>query len=166
MQLLLFYLFAMLAVIFAVAMIVARKPVSSAISLVGVMFCLAVFYALLDAHLIAALQILVYAGAIMVLFLFVIMLLDLRQKEGLVSYHRAALQFVGVGIFSGLLVPFMAAVSMTKSPVDAGAAKEFGTTAGVGELLYTDFILPFEITSVLLLVALVGAVALTKIKMR
>lgn len=166
MELLIFYMFAIVAVTFAVLMIVVRKPVSSAISLIGVMFCLAVFYALLNAHLIAALQVLVYAGAIMVLFLFVIMLLNLREKEGITSYHRTALQFTGIGVLSALLVPFMLAVTIPGPEGGAGIAEDFGTTAGVGKLLYTDFLLPFEIASVLLLAALVGAVALTKLKMR
>jgi len=166
MELLIFYMFAIVAVAFAVLMIVARKPVSSAISLIGVMFCLAVFYVLLNAHLIAALQILVYAGAIMVLFLFVIMLLNLREKQGMISYHRAALQLAGVGVFSALLVPFMSYVTIPGPVGGAGVSADFGTTAGVGKLLYTDFLLPFEIASVLLLAALVGAVALTKLKMK
>lgn len=159
-------MFATVSVIFGVVMIAAKKPVSSAISLIGIMFCLAVFYALLNAHLIAALQILVYAGAIMVLFLFVIMLLNLREKEGIASTHRTTLQFVSVGVLCALLIPFMLTINMPGPVLDAEATKIFGTTAGVGRLLYTDFLLPFEIASVLLLAALVGAVALTKLKMR
>lgn len=166
MQLILFYLFAAVAVGLAAIMIVSRKPVTSAVSLVGVMFTLAIFYVMLDAHLIAALQILVYAGAIMVLFLFVIMLLDLREKEGIITFHRAILQFIGVGVFSAMLVPLMWTVTITQPADGSSRPADFGTTAAVGELLYTDYLLPFEIASVLLLVALVGAVALTKLKMR
>lgn len=163
MEILLFYVFSTMAIVFAVNMIITRKPVSSAISLVAVMFCLAVLFVLLQAHLLAALQILVYAGAIMVLFLFVIMLLNLREKEGTVSYHVTISQFAGVAIIGAILMGFMANVSMGAG---RGVSEGFGTTAGVGRLLFTEYLLPFEIASILLLAALVGAVVLTKIKLR
>ena len=166
METMLFHLFAGVAVILSLAMIMAKKPVTSAVCLVGVMFALAALFALLNAHLIAALQILVYAGAIMVLFMFVIMLLNLREKEGLAARHLILAQITGAGLLGALLIPFMMQATLEKGPLSAIAPDRFGTTAAVGELLYTEYLLPFEIASALLLAALVGAVALVKIRMR
>ncbi len=163
MELILFYLFGGLAVVFAMMMIMARQAVYSAICLVGVMFSLAALFAMLQAHLIAALQILIYVGAIMVLFVFVIMLLNLREKAGLRSSGQMILQIVGVGVLGALFIPLVASYSGT--PVGE-LAKDFGSTRAVGALLYTDFILPFEIASALLLAALVGAVVLAKTRLK
>jgi len=167
MELIIFYLVSAVALSCAVGMIVAQKPVTSAVCLVAVMFCLAVLFALLSAHLIAALQILVYAGAIMVLFLFVIMLMNLREKEGLMSAHLKKVQMAGV---LALGAPLLWVMSTAKMFVGTGGdvrdMAEFGATKGVGTLLYTKYLLPFEIASILLLAALVGAVVLTKIKLR
>lgn len=163
METLLFYLFATLSIAFGLMMILARQAVYSAICLVGVMFCLAGLFAMLSAHLIAALQILVYAGAVMVLFIFVIMLLNLREKAGLRSMGDMAGQLIVVFVLCVLFVPLVASYD---PPTAVKLAEDFGTTAGVGTLLFTDYILPFEIASVLLLAALVGAVALAKTRMR
>ncbi|MDH5509387.1 MAG: NADH-quinone oxidoreductase subunit J [Nitrospinota bacterium] len=154
-----------ISVFLSVVMVLARKPVTSAMSLVGVMFCLAVLFAIQSAHLIAILQILVYAGAIMVLFLFVIMLLNLREKEGMESHTKGYAQMFGGAMAFVVLVAAVGLTSMPSSPAVL-ASDRFGTTAEVGRLLFTRYILPFEITSVLLLAALVGAVALVKIRMR
>lgn len=167
MSALVFYLFAAVAVACSVVMITSRKPVVSALSLIAVMFCLAGVFALLDAHLIAALQVLVYAGAIMVLFLFVIMLLNITEKTGGAARHKPATQIAAAGVFAALFTPLAALTyDAASAPAAKGAAEGFGTTAGVGELLYTEFLLPFEIASILLLVAIVGAVILTKTKLR
>ncbi|VAX19307.1 NADH-ubiquinone oxidoreductase chain J [hydrothermal vent metagenome] len=163
METLLFYLFATLSVAFGLMMIMARQAIYSAVCLVGVMFCLAGLFALLSAHLIAALQILVYAGAVMVLFIFVIMLLNLREKAGLRSIGDMATQLFVVIVLGALFVPLVASY---EAPQATKLAEGFGSTASVGTLLYTDYILPFEIVSVLLLAALVGAVALAKTRMR
>src|SRR3990167_6846809 len=88
MQQLMFYIIGGVAVLSALIMVTNKKPVSAAMSLIVVMFCLAGIYVILDAHLIAALQIIVYAGAIMVLFLFVIMLLNIQEKEGRVANQK------------------------------------------------------------------------------
>ncbi|HJM82352.1 MAG TPA: NADH-quinone oxidoreductase subunit J [Nitrospinota bacterium] len=161
--LILFYSFATLAICLAMTMIIAKRPIISAISLVGVMFCLAGLFAMLNAHLIAALQVLVYAGAIMVLFMFVIMLLNVREKEG-ESYSSAVfIQIGSVGILAAMLLPFMTTINMTVNP---NLEVDFGTTFAVGKVLFTDYLLPFEIASVLLLAGLVGAVMLSKIKIK
>ena len=165
MELILFYLVGAVTVGLSLAMIMSSKPVTSAVCLVCVMFLLAVLFAMLDASLIAALQVLVYAGAIMVLFLFVIMLLNLREKEGTGNFQRTVMQVIVIVVFGAMLVPFMLPVIVGDG---AGTAVSvgFGSAGAVGRLLYTNYLLPFEIASILLLAALVGAVALAMNKKR
>jgi NADH-quinone oxidoreductase subunit J len=124
---------------------------------------LAGIYVLLDAHLIAALQIIVYAGAIMVLFLFVIMLLNIQEKEGSLSVRKIVLQFLSVLIVGFIFIVMVNLITIGKPLAKIGdAVNEFGTTKAIGKLLFTDYILPFEIASVLLLAGIVGAVILAK----
>ena len=165
MELLMFNLLGGLSVAFALGAILSRRPVNSAVNLIGTMFCLAGLFAMQDAHLIAALQILVYAGAIMVLFLFVIMLLNLREKVGAESRRQPHWQLLAVVVGGALFAPLVA-FGGGRILLFRDVAADFGTTAAVGRLLYTSYILPFEIASVLLLVALVGAVVLTKTRLR
>lgn len=165
MEVLMFNLLGGLSVVLALGAIMSRRPVNSAVNLIGTMFCLAGLFAMQDAHLIAALQILVYAGAIMVLFLFVIMLLNLREKVGVESRRQPYWQLLAVVVAGALFIPLVA-FGGGKILKFKEVAPGFGTTAEVGRLLYTDFILPFEIASVLLLAALVGSVILTKTKIR
>ncbi len=160
MSLPLFLIFAALLVAASLGVILFPHPVRSALSLVSALFILAVIYIFLDAHLVAALQIIVYAGAIMVLFLFVIMLLNLQTevRESKVGLKAAA------AIAAGLLAAQLAyifhqgATGVTDGQVPAA----YGTTEAVAERLFSHFLLPFELTSVLLLVAIVGAVVLAK----
>ncbi len=160
METLLFYLFSFVAVLCALTMISSKKAIVSAVNMVVVMFSIAGLFALQNAHLLAALQILVYAGAIMVLFLFVIMLLNIREKGGLLGARQPFLQLIGVMVITALFTPL---VSFYRGgPSVGGSIEGFGTTASVGRLLFTEYLLPFEIASVLLLAALVGAVILTK----
>jgi len=160
-ELVAFWAFAIPLVATAVGVIVARSPVYAAMNLVAAFFFMAGIYVLLVAHLIAFMQILVYAGAVMVLFLFVIMLLSLGD-EHLVEERRRAMQYVGVlgavGLFS-VLATAVARVSETEMrAIDAS----FGTVKAVGSVLFTEYLLPFEATSLLLLVAIVGAVVVAK----
>jgi NADH-quinone oxidoreductase subunit J len=149
--------------IFVAAMVILHpNPVYSALYLVLVLFLLAVYFLFLEAHLIAALQIIVYAGAIMVLFLFVIMLLNLQTEVG--ERQRKGLRlaaFLGGGV---LVIELF--LLLRRLPVgaesDQSVPEGFGTVSAVGERLFTDFLLPFEITGILLLVAMVGAVVLAK----
>jgi NADH-quinone oxidoreductase subunit J len=159
-----FLIFSFGAVGAALLMVTNKKPVSAAMNLIVTMFCLAGIYVLLDAHLIAALQVIVYAGAIMVLFLFVIMLLNIQEKEGgLEGGRKVALQFASIVIVGFLFIMIANLAKIDTSVVLVGdAVNVFGTVKSVGRLLYTDFILPFEIASVLLLAAIVGAVILAK----
>lgn len=165
-----FYLFAGMAIACAMMVILKKNPVSSAFSLVMVFFSFAGIYALLDAHLIAALQVLVYAGAIMVLFIFVIMLLD----SDLPSFDLGRSHFVAKGIATCLaIVMFCLFVWAFKNTPTSAFVGEFtpekieaagGNTQVLSELMFSEYILPFELTSVLLLAAIVGAVAIAKRK--
>lgn len=163
MQLLMFYIFGFGAVVSALLMVTNKRPVRAAMSLIATMSFLAGLYVLLDAHLIAALQLIVYAGAIMVLFLFVIMLLNIEEKEGLLGVNTILLQFMGMLIVGLVFVTVVSLVKVDGSGWAFGeVAKDFGTTKAVGMMLFTEYLLPFEIASVLLLAAIVGAVILAK----
>jgi NADH-quinone oxidoreductase subunit J len=157
----LFYLFAALAVAGALGMLLNTKnTVAGALSLVGTMVALGAIYVLLDAYLIGVLQILVYAGAIVVLFLFVVMLLNLRQDE----FSPERLRFTKtLGVVIGALVGVELLLLL---PAALGPAAElpadFGGYRAVGIALFTDWVLAFEVTSLLLLAAMVGAVILAK----
>jgi len=165
MQLLMFYILGFGAVVSALLLVTNKRPVRAAMSLIATMSFLAGLYVLLDAHLIAALQLIVYAGAIMVLFLFVIMLLNLEEKEGRLAGTALLLQLIAV-VVVGLVFVLMVSVVKLSSPVlpFGQAAAQFGTTKAVGRMLFTEYLLPFEIASVLLLAAIVGAVILAKRK--
>lgn len=163
-----FYLFGGLAIACSLLVVFKRNPVSSAFNLVLVFFAFAGIYALLDAHLVAALQILVYAGAIMVLFVFVIMLLNADVPSfDLGRAHPAwvpAASVAGVALF-GLLVWALqqAPVPDAVGPATAAAVEAAGgNTRVLSRLLFSEYILPFELTSILLLGAIVGAVAIAK----
>ena len=157
----LFYAFAVLAVVFALGMVMnVRNTVAAALSLVVTMTALAAIYVLLEAHLVAAFQIMVYAGAIVVLFLFVVMLLNLRQDE----FSPERLRFTKtIGVVIGTLVGLELLLLL---PAALGPAAEipadFGGYRAVGTALFTDWVLAFEVTSLLLLAAMVGAVILAK----
>lgn len=157
-----FFALALPLIVVATMVVVHPSPVYSALCLVMTLFLLAVYFLFLDAHMVAALQIIVYAGAIMVLFLFVIMLLNLQaepreqQRRGL---RRAALIGGGILVLElFLLLRRLPTGDTPGQPLPAG----FGTVQALSERLFTDFLLPFEITSILLLVAMVGAVVLAK----
>lgn len=165
MQLLTFYLLGGLAISAALLMLTNKKPVNAAMSLIVTMLCLAGIYVLLEAHLIAALQIIVYAGAIMVLFLFIIMLLNIQEKEGRLSGRKLFLQGAGIVIIGFILINVIKLIGSGNLPAKTqGLVDGFGTTKAVAKLLFTEFVLPFEIASVLLLAAMVGAVVLAKQK--
>jgi len=157
----LFYLFAAIAIGGALGMVLnLRNTVAGAMSLVLTMISLGGVYVLLEAYLIGVLQILVYAGAIVVLFLFVVMLLNLRSEQ--FSEPRQRLS-KGVGVLLGavLLVGFLALLPGAFGP-PAEVAEGFGGYRRVGMALFTDYLLAFEATSLLLLGAMVGAVILAK----
>jgi len=161
----LFYLFAALLLGASLFVVLNRNPIYSVVALVFAFMNLAAMYFLLEAYFIGVLQVLVYAGAIMVLFLFVVMLLNVqpdRPRPGLIHPDR---WWFGLGalIFVGLFLLLIGGIrALLTSPVEDAAG--MGSVANVGEALFTHFLLPFEIASLLLTVALVGAVFLAKKK--
>lgn len=177
-----FYFFAVVAVLSALLCILQRNPVSAALWLVSTMFCLAGIYVLLNAPFIAAIQVLVYAGAVMVLFLFVIMLLNLgHARSDLRGFGFHMLALVVVGVLAARLLPLInytpekltLEYSRSESLANpdlvfpagrAGleATQSQGVVGAVARPLFESYLVPFEITSVLLLAAIVGAVVLAK----
>ena len=160
----LFYLFALLALGAGVNVVTRRNPIASAVSLVVTFFALAAIYALLGAHFVAVIQILVYAGAIMVLFLFVIMLLNVRVASVMMLGDVTPRQVVGLfaaGLLGGALVLTGTLVGHVAFPDHLDPT--FGTIEQIGLALFGGrYLLPFELVSVLLTVAVVGAVVLAK----
>ena len=153
-----FYAFSILTLLCGALVITNRNPVTSAMFLVLTIVCMAGLFVLLRAFFLAAVQILVYAGAVMVLFLFVIMLLDLKEET------RRKIKKVRVAT-GGLAVLAVVAIILNViwSAAPATAAPTLvGATAPLGRLLFSNFLLPFEILSLLLLVAMVGVILLSK----
>ena len=157
----LFFFFGGLAVLGALNLIFQRHPIHSALSLILVMASLAVLYLLLGAEFIAAIQVIVYAGAIMVLFVFVIMLLNAGEEER-TSLSRTS-KYVGLPVAAVLLVE-ICYLLYRAWPVDSVVVPDrfVGRTERIGHLLFKEFVLPFELTSILILIALLGAVVLAK----
>jgi NADH-quinone oxidoreductase subunit J len=156
-----FYTFGAAAVLSALAMVLnVRNTVAAAMSLVVTMISLAVVYVVLDAHLVAALQIMVYAGAIVVVFLFVVMLLNLRH-DVFAQRRERLVKLAGVVLALGAAFAFLQLVPKSLPTVQEIPA-DFGSYAAVGRALYRDFVLPFEISSLMLLAAIIGAVVLAK----
>ncbi len=155
-----FYIFAALTIIAALSVILQRTPVYSALSLIVVLCSLAVLYVSLGAKFLAVIQVIVYAGAIMVLFVLVIMLLNAgreRHTEG----SRLA-RWLGVPLLAAFLVEILSVIwNGLSSGAVAPPAPDAGPAA-VGALLFRHYVLPFEVTSILILVAILGAVVLAK----
>ena len=166
MESLFFLVVAAVAVISSILVVTCKNPINSALSLVMTFFCLATFYVMLDAPFMAATQVIVYAGAIMVLIIFVIMLLNVRVETVKCSSHA-----VIAGSAIGLFVLFQTVWFLMRGSMSGqvgSMTKEQIVSVGhvelIGKALFTDFLLPFEVTSVLLLAAIVGAVILAKKK--
>ncbi len=154
-----FWILAAMIVGFALFTITRKNPVTAVMSLVATFFGLAAMYATLSAHFLAVLQVLVYAGAIMVLFIFVVMILN-REEVTPLSFSLTRVLGVLAGVY--LFVKFVdVAVAMPISPPPA-LSETFGTVGAVGDLLFRDFLYPFEAISVLLLVAIVGGVVISR----
>jgi NADH-quinone oxidoreductase subunit J len=157
----LFYIFAFLTLVFGFLVVLnpfSRNPVTSAMFLVMTIASLAALFVLLQAFFLAAVQVLVYAGAVMVLFLFVIMLLDLKVEE---KRQIKTLGLVAGLVAVGVIVTVFFKTLLTLPPRENPPAIQ-GNTADLGRLLFTQYLLPFEIVSVLLLVAMVGVILLSK----
>jgi len=163
----LFYIFAAVAIGGAIGVVLAKSPVGSLLFMVTTLGAIAATFVLLEAHFLAAIQVIVYAGAIMVLFMFVIMLLNLGHdyegdfKGGL----YAIISFVVVGAIAGVIrsnLLITQELEGTGAEAIGAAVEEFGAVGAIARPLYTTYVVPFEITGILLLVAIVGAVALAK----
>ncbi len=159
-----FFYFASVIVATAALVVAFRNPVYSALALLIMFFHVAGLFVTLHAEFLAIIQILVYAGAILVLYLFVVMLLNLRREE---RFHNQGT----VGLFLGCLLFAEAVLLVVKGDTTLGAGPPVlnelassgqGNTESIGELLYSTYLFPFEIASLILLVAMVGAVILTK----
>jgi NADH-quinone oxidoreductase subunit J len=158
-----FYLFSLVAIVAGIGVVTMRNAISSALSLVVCFFFLAADYVLLDAHFVAVIQILVYAGAIMVLFVFVIMLLNLREEGPTPIGPPTRRAILGVAVAGLLGIGLVTSVSALKAPPSPDLPASFGTIADVGLALFAgDYLLPFEAISILLTVAMIGAVVLAK----
>jgi NADH-quinone oxidoreductase subunit J len=155
---LVFWLLAGLTVFFAGFTMTRRNPVTAVMSLVATFFCLAGIYATLSAHFLAILQILVYAGAIMVLFIFVVMILN-REEVSPLAIKPVRLIGLAGGIY--LLVKFCHVADMGV-PEPHALPETFGTVGSIGDMLFHQFLYPFEAISLLLLVAIVGGVVVSR----
>ena len=165
MELLIFYPIAGLCVALALGGIFNYSPVGAAMCRIGRMLGLAAIFVLLQAHFIAVLQIIIYAGAIMVLFMFVIMLLNLKQANSADWVTRDKNLFISIltgALALGIVYKIVDITFMANLDSPATLPDTFGTVATVGEALFTDFVLPFEVASLLLLAAMIGAVVLAK----
>ena len=156
----LFFFFAAVAVGAAINVLVQKHVLYSALSLILMLTAVSVLFILLQADFLAAIQVIVYAGAIMVLFVFVIMLLNLPQDEDGADRLRW-LKFAGIplGLF---FVTLVVATLWNVEPVVSQEAPLVGSPAAIGRSLFTDYVLPFEVTSLLILIALMGAVVFAK----
>jgi NADH-quinone oxidoreductase subunit J len=166
-----FYLFGLIAIVSAVLFVTRKSPVAAALWLVNVMFCLAALYVLLDAQFIGAIQVLVYAGAIMVVFLFVIMLLNLGHPSELADARglgwRLTAGLVGLALLAEIVALTRARIpeqlKLPAGSIAEGITRD-GAIAPIARPLFTDYLLAFELTSILLLTAIVGAVVLARRK--
>jgi NADH-quinone oxidoreductase subunit J len=163
-----FYILALLIVVGAFSVLLNPSPVYGAMSLVGTFFCLGGVYILLNAEFVATIQVLVYAGAIMVLFLFVIMLLNLKAERPFFAWKITTTKLLGVAVTMGIVAQLIgvfhspAAKLGPQGVYSAARVAEEGSTEIIGRLLFTDYVLPFEFVSILLLVSVIGAVVLAK----
>lgn len=162
-----FWLFALLTVVGSLFVITRRNMVTAVMGMVGTFFAIAALYAMLYAHFLAAIQVVVYAGAIMVLFVFVIMILNRPEDEpwavqGLLG--KAVAGFSLAYLFYRLAAVLWTVKDQThasEAPITSGGF-EFGSTKAVGKVLFTDYLFPFEAVSIVLLVAVVGAIAIAR----
>ena len=164
-----FYIFAALSVFGALGVLFFKNPIHCALSLVGTFFCLGSIYVMLNAEFVAVIQVLIYAGAIMVLFLFVLMLLsprdtDMPSRKLTIGKILACLLSLGIFFKISFLFTGNELILGPKGEHPIEVVEEIGSIALIGRLLFTDYILPFEIIAILLLVAVIGAVVIAKRK--
>jgi len=159
--------FAVMMTALSVLVVAGKNPVHSVLTMLVLFVHMAGLYLFLNAEFLAAVQIIVYAGAIMVLYLFVIMLLNLRKEESEATFHKQWPLGAAAGvIFMIFLVLTLGKITVIPQPgpYSIEAIKSAGSIMTIGKVLYTEYLLPFEIASVILLVAIIGAVVLAKKK--
>jgi len=161
---LLFYIFALIAILSALNVIIQKKTMYAALSLVGCFMAIAMIYFILGAQFIGLLQLVIYAGAIMVLFLIVILLLDPFSE---VFLRNQNLAWIGLAVLLGASLFGILYMAFQQTPLLKGAAEESlktfgGHTQALAGVLFTKYLLPFEVISILILVAIIGAVVLAK----
>jgi NADH-quinone oxidoreductase subunit J len=154
-----FWILAAIVTFFAIFTITRKNPVTAVMSLVATFFGLAAMYATLSAHFLAVIQVLVYAGAIMVLFIFVVMILN-REEVTPLSFRPTRVLGVLAGVY--LFVKFVNVVTFEALSPAPALSENFGTVGAIGDLLFRDFLYPFEAISVLLLVAIIGGVVISR----
>ncbi|MAW05980.1 MAG: NADH-quinone oxidoreductase subunit J [Deltaproteobacteria bacterium] len=166
-MLIIFYIFAALSILGGLGVLFLRNPIHCALSLVGTFFCLGSIYVMLNAEFVAVIQVLVYAGAIMVLFLFVLMLLSSKTSDQ--NTNKWPIGKILAGLLSfGIFVKIASLFTMgdlqlgPKGAYPIEVVEEVGSISLIGRLLFTDYILSFEIIAILLLVAVIGAVVIAK----
>ena len=162
-----FLIITLIAIVSAILVVACRNPINSALSLIMTFFCLATYYVMLDAPFMAAVQVMVYAGAIMVLMVFTIMLLNIRVDATKQHFHKIVFGSI-IGFFTLLNTVFVLVRSRAAAPTGPYSGemiKRIGHTELIGKEIFTNFLLPFEVTSILLLVAIIGAVILAKKKL-
>jgi NADH-quinone oxidoreductase subunit J len=158
----LFYTFATVTVVTAFLVIFCRHPVYSVLYLVLTMFALTALYIMLNAYFVAAIQLIVYAGAILVLFLFVVMLLNLDQ-EGDESFRAGPARWFAVPFGIAFIIELISIIEhLTHTNASSGKMLSQGTTEAVGDLLFNKYLVPFEVVSFVLLAAILGATVLSK----
>jgi NADH-quinone oxidoreductase subunit J len=158
--LIMFFVLAGLAVFGAAALILQNHPIHSALSLILVMLSLAGLYLLMGAEFVAAVQIIVYGGAVMVLFVFVIMLLNAGEEER-TNFSKLA-SFAGIPLALALAGVIAVAIARGSGYLPAATSGELTSTSELSKLLFSEFVYPFELTSFLILVAIIGAVVLAQ----
>ena len=158
----LFYILAGLTVLGSVGVITLKNPVHAALSLLGTFFIVAVLFVLQHAEFLAAVQVMVYAGGIMVLFLFVIMLLGTERESigGKIHWQMPLAIALGLALAAELAYVLLR-TDIVQGPL-ADLSAEFGSPASIGRVLFSEYLVPFEMTSILLLVAMIGAIVITR----
>jgi NADH-quinone oxidoreductase subunit J len=160
----LFYFLSFLSILCALMVVVSKNPVHSVLYLILTFFAIAGHYVLLNAQFLAAVHIIVYAGAIMVLFLYVIMMLNLNAEA---EPHKSKLLKVAATIAGGLLmIILVGTLRSANETMSVTGGVQVGMIKSLGKVLYKDFMLPFEMSSILFLVAMIGAVMLGKKEIR
>jgi NADH-quinone oxidoreductase subunit J len=162
-----FYLFGLIAIASSIAFVTRKSPIAAALWLVNTMFSLAALYAMLEAHFIAVIQVLVYAGAIMVVFLFVVMLLNLGHPSEIADargkWGKIAAGALGIALLAQIMALAGQRLPEPFTPggdFDPNVVRDLGAVGSVAQPLFNEYLLAFELTSILLLVAIVGAVVL------